>query len=355
MKQFKLHIRIAALLLLLSIIAAACAPAATPTPTVAPTETSAPQPTEPPTAVPTEEATETPAAMQPLSVKDASGAELKLDKPAERIVCITTACIDLLASLGLLPVGALSDYIKLASDPRYFGEKGKEISPISGGFFEPNVEEIAALKPDLVIGYSGDQDALRDALKTIAPLYLFAAKPSYKTVFSHLRQIGILTGRAAQAETAIQTLEDKIAGYKQKISTKAKALIFVSSGLTDVEVSTNQTPSGSLLAEITDYPWPLPDGVENYGGDLPFSLEKILEVNPDFIFVETVTYSSDAVEPMSKQLVKPMGKEISAARKGRGGRGVNPLVWNAGAGPISLGIVLDEAVAILYPDLASKP
>lgn len=53
MKQFKLHICIAALLLL-SIVAAGCAPAATPTPTVAPTETPAPQPTEQATEAPTQ-------------------------------------------------------------------------------------------------------------------------------------------------------------------------------------------------------------------------------------------------------------------------------------------------------------
>ena len=181
------------------------APAAAETPTT----TAAPATTEPPatTAAPaTTEATATTAALEApsLTVTDGSGREITLDQPAERIVCLEDNCTDLTSDLGIVPV-AHHRGGEWGTAAAYYGAAAGDI-PVLGD--RTSVEEVAAFEPDLIIARVG-QEEVRDALEMVAPVYLVDIG-GVETLKEGWTNIGILTGRQAEAEEAIHRFEHNI-------------------------------------------------------------------------------------------------------------------------------------------------
>ncbi|HEV7236018.1 MAG TPA: ABC transporter substrate-binding protein, partial [Ktedonobacteraceae bacterium] len=129
---------------------------------------------------------------QALTFTDATHTTITLPKRPTRIACLVSLCEDILAELGLTPV-AVND--TFGQDPAFFGNAAKHFTMIGGPFFNPNVEDIAKVTPDLVIGLANVHESLRDALKPIAPLYIMNPTKYTDAIF-YLKDMGRLTGRS---------------------------------------------------------------------------------------------------------------------------------------------------------------
>lgn len=270
------------------------------------------------------------AASGPISVTDDTGAEVALDAPAERIACLTMICVDALTEVGITPV-AYRD--PLARDERFAGPDA-EMREIRGGFGEENIEDVALAQPDLVIGLAGAQDGLRKAVEKIAPLYLVEPR-SWQDSVAFLRTVGEITGTQERAETAASAFEQRVADVAQaKVETTTLSMYGEPGSL---GVDSIETPVGSLLAEISDYPWPA--AADPFA---PVSVEQIAETDPDVVFAQTFSAGDDSV-PLPERLAEdPVWRTLSATQ-GDAVYEVEAAVWATGRGTISLGLVLDEA------------
>ena len=253
-----------------------------------------------------------------------------------------------MAEIGLEPV-AVND--PLSSDPRFFGSKAEEFQLIGGSFFEPNLEDIAASEPDLVFGLGGVHDGLRDALRPIAPLYI-VNPASYEDSIGYLRDVGALMGRADEAEEAVERFLAKLEDYKSRSPKDRSALVMFGSDV-NFGIDTEGALTGGMLAEVTDYPWPVqPAELGGHGpGSTQFSLEGVLSVDPDVIFVQTLAFPGFQPPPLSEQLKEnPLWSELKAVQNGEVHE-VSFSLWSTGRGTRSLGFVLDEAMLLLYADV----
>ena len=362
-----------AIVVLVLLVAVGCAtetPAATPQPAatqapaamaVAPTAipqpvaTQTPVPTvAPPTATPQPVATQTPvptATPSTISLTDSTGERLTFATRPVRLACLTEICADIMAEIGLEPV-AVND--PLSSDPRFFGSRADEFQVIGGSFFEPSLEDIATAQPDLVIGLGGVHDGLRDALRPIAPLYI-VNPVTYEDSIQYLKDIGAAMGRSEEAEEAAQRFLSKLEDYKSRSPKDRTALVMYGSDV-NFGIDTEGALTGGLLAEVTDYPWPnLPlDQGGHASGGMQFSLEGVLNVDPDVIFVQTMAFPGFQPPPLGEQLAEnPLWGELQAVQTGEV-HDVSFGLWSAGRGTRSLGLVLDEAMPLLYPDVFGK-
>ena len=176
--------------------------AAPATTTEAPTTTAAPATT---TEAPTTTAAPATTTEAPLlMVTDGSGREITLEHPAERIVCVQDNCTDLTSDLGIVPV-AQHRGGAWGTAAAYYGTAAADI-PVLGD--RTSVEEVAAFEPDLIIGRVGEEE-VRDALETVAPVYLVDIG-GVQTLKEGWADIGVLTGRQAEAEEAIHRFEHNI-------------------------------------------------------------------------------------------------------------------------------------------------
>lgn len=155
-----------------------------------------------------------------IDVTDDQGQALHLAQPARRIVSLAPHVTELLfaAGAGDRIVGAVqySDYPQAA---------GK--IPRVGSYTAPDMEKVAALKPDLVIAWkSGNRDAHLDKLKALG-IPVFINEPRrIEDVARSLSQFGRLAGSGAAADAAAQAFRSRHAALAAKYSGRPKVRVF---------------------------------------------------------------------------------------------------------------------------------
>ncbi|MDJ0515878.1 MAG: ABC transporter substrate-binding protein [Trichodesmium sp. MO_231.B1] len=224
-----------------------------------------------------------------ITATDASNTQITLEKPAERIVCLDILCIDILAELGIKPIGVVGkDMISWIQEPHLFGKLAEKPALIgSTGMLEPNLEQIVQLKPDLVIGINGAHNKTREALKGVVTFYLLSVPQNYSGAIANLKNIAELTDKTAEAETAAKKFLDKLATYKEK-SPQNQTVLFIHRPPPNFFVATDKALNCATINEVAnclsaEYS---SDAVAliNY---LPFSLERLVELDPDVIFISS--------------------------------------------------------------------
>ncbi len=291
-------------------------------------------------------------AVNDLSFTDWTGTQITLPKRPERIVCLVALCEDLLYDLGLQPAAVNDRFGELAP---FWGDAAKSFTHIGGAARTPNLEDVAAVKPDLIIGLF-TQVSLRYALQPIAPLYVMNPG-NYADSLTYLRTLGRLTGRNYQAETAAQSLLNEMAAYKAKSpNTKVPLLMFGST--TAFSIFTTNSVFGSVLAAVTNYPWPAPPSVppstSSEPGALQYSLEQLLAKDPDVILVETDSISTGNTHLVPQLQSNPVWGQLKAVQAHQAYE-VSRDYYLFGRGPRSLQVALSDAMSKIYPETFPAP
>jgi iron complex transport system substrate-binding protein len=262
---------------------------------------------------------------------------------------LTGFCEDALFQLGVDPA-AVND--TLYKQPQFWGPN-KTLPAIGGGFGAPNLEDIAKLQPDLVVGFQNIAGQ-RDAIEKIAPLFII--NPSrFEDTIDNVRILGRLTGRSYQAEQAIKKFYAKLNAYRAKSpNNRVPLLLFGNS--TNFSIFTQPSMPGSILTAATYYPWPAEGGPlapDREPGSLQYSLEKILQKDPDVLLV--ITQGSGANGTLSSILsANPLWSQLKAV-KNKKVYDVSFSYYVSGRGLVSLGLALDDAMMKIYPETFTKP
>jgi iron complex transport system substrate-binding protein len=284
-----------------------------------------------------------------LTVTDATGTEVTLDKPAERVVCLVAQCEDILASLGVKPAAVNDTY---GQDPHLWGDEAKDFDKIGGSFKDPNLEDIAKMTPDLVIGVANAHEQLRPAMEPIAPFYI-ANPASYQDSIDDLENIGLLTDHADEAKAAAKKFTDELSEYEAKATDKVSTVLIYGPA-PNFSVFTEGSLTPSVLSAIADYPIPAPPTTpgasDHEPGAIPGSLEQLLTIDPD-----TLLIASFGKNKISEQLAAdPVWSQLSAVKNDRVYE-VDPNYYVFGRGTISLSAALEDAMSKLYPDASGTP
>lgn len=155
-----------------------------------------------------------------LHIVDDDGQQLTLPGPAQRIVSLAPHVTELLFAAGagerVVGVVAYSDYPPAALK-----------LPQVGGYSQVNLEAVAALKPDLVIGWkSGNRDAHLDRLKALGIAVYLNEPRSLDAVAHSLSQFGRLAGSEAVAEAAASAFRQRHAALAARYSDRPRVRTF---------------------------------------------------------------------------------------------------------------------------------
>jgi iron complex transport system substrate-binding protein len=281
-----------------------------------------------------------------LTITDKSGTTTTLTKKPERIVCLFSSCVDNLAELGIEPVGVDKIDGLVVSYPHFYADKGKNIKVLGGNGYEVNIEEIASLKPDLVVGFAGPMDGLKASLKNIAPLWLVYPQ-SYQEALEVFRTMGRITGRSTQAEAAIGRFQAKLAAYKAKAPKDKSLMVGIYDGKTFYAYVQSSILCG-LLGEVTNCPWKAEQATAT--GVVPYSTEQLLKADPDALFIINFPGAPNKLTDEIKN--DPVGKELKAVKTGQL---FDASLWYQSYGTRSLSFVLDDAMTKTYPQVFPKP
>jgi iron complex transport system substrate-binding protein len=155
---------------------------------------------------PAEEAPEAPAVYT-----DQLGRTITLEKVPERIVSLAPSNTEILFALGLgdkvVGVTKSCDY------PAEALEK-----PKIGGFSTPNLEEIVALSPDLVIAAPRHEDEFIPQLEEKGIKVLGLNPRNFETILGAITLVGEVTGKDKEAAQVVAEMESRIKAVTDKVS-----------------------------------------------------------------------------------------------------------------------------------------
>ncbi|MHA3976791.1 siderophore ABC transporter substrate-binding protein [Halovulum sp. GXIMD14794] len=216
-----------------------------------------------------------PAVSQTVTVETARGA---VDMPAapETVVAFDIAAIDTLYALGI-PVAGRPD--KLYVD--YLAEA--EAAEVVGSLFEPDLEAINALQPDLVILGSRSSTQL-ESLQGLAPTIdmTIPGEALIETGLARIDAYGALFDRADEAAALRNRLESKIDAARTAADGKGSALIVLTNG-PKVSAYGADSRFGWVHGALGLEPAAQTDDAGSHGQ--PISFEFIAEANPDWLIV----------------------------------------------------------------------
>ncbi|MGY6705656.1 siderophore ABC transporter substrate-binding protein [Roseinatronobacter sp.] len=253
----------------------------------------------------------------------------------QRIVALDLAAIDALDALGIPVAG-----VPAITPPAYLADMMAPL-PTVGTLFEPDLESLAVMAPDLIVA-GGRSQAQVGALSRIAPTIDMTiwADDLIGQARARVQAYGTLFDESAQADTLIAGLDRLVAETAASVADKGGALIV-------------QTNGGKLSAYGANsrFGWlhnaiALPeafDGItaENHGESVSF--EFIADVNPDWLLVlDRAAAIGQEGEAAAVTLDTPLIAGTTAGQRGQiiyldGG-----AIYLAGGGIQSVQIVLDQ-------------
>lgn len=144
-----------------------------------------------------------------IELTDQLGRVVKLDKVPERIVSLAPSNTEILFALGL------GDKLVGVTEYCDYPPEAKEI-PNIGGFSTPNIEEIVALSPDLVIAAPRHEGEIIPQLEEKG-LTVFALAPkTFDTILDAITLLGEVTGSNEEASQLVADMQNRIKAVTDK-------------------------------------------------------------------------------------------------------------------------------------------
>ena len=236
----------------------------------------------------------------PVTVTAGNG-KVTISKRPARIMSLSPTATETLFAIGagaqVVAVDDQSDFPKAA--PR---------TTLSG--YTPNVEAIAALRPDLVV-ISFDPKGLSEALGRLGiPVVFHNAAGNLPGAYQQIRQLGKLTGHAPEADGLVTRMKRRIGAIVAGVKTKAPGATVYHELDPTLYSLTSSTFVGRVYALF---------GLKNVAdaakaGDYPqLSPEYVISADPDLIVLADTVCCGQNAQTVA---ARPGWSRIAAVRTG---------------------------------------
>ncbi|MFD7594654.1 ABC transporter substrate-binding protein [Kitasatospora sp. NPDC059812] len=273
----------------------------------------------------------------PRTVRHARG-ESTVPARATRVVALDTDALDSVVTLGLTPVGATT-VTEGAPFPAYLPAERLAATKAVGTIGQPNLEAIAALRPDLILSNQVRDDKRYDELAKIAPTVL--SKTTGPTWKENVRLHAEAMGRQAEAEAADAAYRTKardlvtaLGGPAKAAATRVEMARFLAGAPTRLYL--NGTFVGSLFKDLG---LGRPANQDKPGFSVEISPEQVDQAAADVIFYSV--YGDAAKSDQGRITDGALWKNLDAVRTGRVFR-VDDNLWMLGIGYTGAGLILDQ-------------
>ncbi|MCY8858640.1 ABC transporter substrate-binding protein [Bacillus atrophaeus] len=278
------------------------------------------------------------------TIKHAMGTSTNIPANPKRIVVLTNEGTEALLALGITPVGAVRswkgdpwyDYIK--SDMKNVKDVGLET--------EPNVEAIAELEPDLIIGNKVRQEKIYDQLNKIAPtVFAESLAGNWK---DNLTLYANAVNKADKGKEVIQTFNKRVSDISGKLGdqkNKTVSVVRFMSG--ESRIYYKDSFSGIILDELGfKRPEKQKELFKKQKDQFIFSTdskESIPDMDGDILFYFTYTADNakDNVKWQNQWTSDPLWKNLKAVKSGNAHE-VDDIVWTTAGGIKAANLLLDD-------------
>jgi len=215
----------------------------------------------------------------PVTLTDDSSRTVTVNKRPERIVSLAPANTEIVAALGL------EDKVVGVTTYCDYPPSVKQLPKI-GDFMNPNVEAIAAAKPDLILVTTGVQADVLTKLEALGAPVIAIDPATVDGVLADIEKVGSATGKKAEAKGLTAKMRGQIAALAKGIEGAKPVSVFMEIGQNPLYA----VGTGTLLDDL----------VKRAGGTnivakpgyVAYSNEQVLKDDPD-VYLATLGSMGD--------------------------------------------------------------
>ena len=246
-----------------------------------------------------------------IEVTDFRGKEVTLKKPAEKVICLIESALSGIYMLQQedrvvgVPASVYDENLYTyysCLDSRILNKT----LPAPGNWDFISIEQIIGLKPDLVIIWSSQSDAIENIEQFGIPVYAVMLY-NFNDVYKEIKDFGKLFDCLEKADSLIQFTEAEMESIRADYSTEnsESAYFMWAQGITETS-GTNSTVNELLQSAG------LRNACNLAGEHVSVSIEKIYDWNPDLI----VMWYNEKLDP-ADVINDPLLKDLKAVKEGK--------------------------------------
>jgi len=254
----------------------------------------------------------------------------------KRVVILTNEGTEALLAMGVKPVGAVKSF---TGNPWYKHiENEMQGVKVVGDEQQPNLETIASLKPDLIIGNKMRQEKIYPQLSAIAPtVFSETLRGDWKPNF-HLYAKAL--NKEAEAKKAMDAYNQKVEEVKKNAGDLLKqkvSMVRFMAGKT--RIYQQDTFSGVILKDVG---FARPEIQLKNDFALEITKEQIPQADGDILFYFTYDVGDQKGNEQEQEILNdPLWKNLNAVKNNRAFK-VDDAIWNTAGGIKAANLMLEE-------------
>lgn len=273
---------------------------------------------------------------QSFKIKHAMG-ETEIKGTPQKVVMLTSQGVETLAALGVKPVGAVGSF----TDPTKFYDhvaKAMEGVQLVGTETQPNLEAIAALQPDLILGMKMRHEKIYSQLSAIAPT-VFVEEPRGDWQENFMLYAEALN-KKAEGEKVIADWNKRVEEFKQKAGDKLQTQVSIVRFMPGrVRIYYKDTFLGTILKDL-GVARPAAQDKDEFAAEV--TKERIPEMDGDIMFYFSYETGNGEASKLEQEWTNDaLWKNLNVVKNNKVFK-VDDTIWNTSGGVIAANIVLDE-------------
>ena len=244
------------------------------------------------------------------TIVDDLGREVTLPKKPERIVVTSASFLEPLHAVGGDVVGR--------PDSKSTPDWAKDKTSI-GRVYNVDLEKLLACAPDLVIANKGMNEKLLQPLEINKIPCVVVDMKNYEEVKNEVRIFSQITGEKEKGDALIVSMDEKIKAVADRLPKKKLRVAILHSTAQGLSVQLDTSIAGSTAKML---------GFENVASGMkalegnpdaaPYSIETLVEQNPEIIFVTSMGKIDEVKRGMEETIsLNPAWQTIPAVKNGK--------------------------------------
>ncbi len=268
----------------------------------------------------------------PMTIVDSSGASVVIEKEPDKIVSLSPVTTEIVVAVG--------GEDKLVGRTSYCDYPASvEKIEVIGDLITVNLEKILELSPDLVIGSAFLDESIREQLDNAGvKVVTIYTDDSFEGTYKDIKSIGNIINHSDTANKVVLGMQDKVETIKNKVAkakTKPSVYLTVGFGAGGEFTATGDTFIHQMIEMAGG------ENIASDGKQWSFSLEKIVERNPDILIYSKVLDENELINTVGY-------KDLDSVKNGKVFSIESNLIERTGP---RLAEGLEELVKIIHPEL----
>ena len=244
-------------------------------------------------------------------ITDDAGREVNLPAKPQRIVVTSASFLEPLRAVG-------GDVVGRPDSKTLMPDWAKDKKSV-GKVYAIDMEALIACNPDLVIINKGMNEKLIPALEESHIPAMVVGMKNFADIKREVEIFSTITGEKEQGAKIVADMEKKLADIKSRIPRQGERVMILHSTNQGLSVELNGTIAGSA-ADYLGFK-NLAEGMtpaENNPDITPYSMETLVESNPDIIFVTSMGKIDEIKRDTEAMMAEnPAWQTVKAVKDGR--------------------------------------